>query len=153
MRKMRRHDKLMDEARVLEILEQADYGSLAVLGDEDYPYAVPVNFVYFEKALYIHCANSGHKLDAIEKHPKVGFTIVMSDKVIPEELNTHFESVVLFGKASIVQDDDKVRTLRALGMKYSYEHKEVVESGIAKEMPQTTMIKIEINHMSGKCAK
>jgi hypothetical protein len=153
MREMRRHDKRMDEARVLEILEQADYGTMAVFGDEEYPYAVPVNFVYYEKAIYIHCANDGHKLDAIKKHQKVGFTIVMNDKIIPEELSTKFESVVIFGKANIVKNEDRVRTLYALGMKYAYEHQEIVESGIAKELPLTTMIKIEIDHMTGKCAK
>ena len=38
---------------------------LALLGDNDYPYAVPISYVYDDGKVYFHSAKNGHKIDAI----------------------------------------------------------------------------------------
>ena len=46
---------------------------MAVLGDNDYPYAIPLNYIYLNSKIYFHCAKTGHKIDSIKKHNKVSF--------------------------------------------------------------------------------
>ena len=60
-REMRRKNQLLTTEEIKEILSKATSGVLALLGDDDYSYAVPLNFVYDEDKLYFHCAKSGHK--------------------------------------------------------------------------------------------
>lgn len=69
-REMRRKKQLLSNEDVMEILEKSTSGVLAVIGDDDYPYAVPVSYVYYDSKIYFHGAKSGHKLDAIKKNDK-----------------------------------------------------------------------------------
>ncbi|MBE6898965.1 MAG: 5-nitroimidazole antibiotic resistance protein, partial [Ruminococcaceae bacterium] len=63
-RDMRRKQQALPYEESVTILESASSGVLAVLGDEGYPYTVPLSYVYREGKLYFHCASEGHKLDA-----------------------------------------------------------------------------------------
>ena len=72
-REMRRTKQEMPRNRCEEVLERGTSGVLAALGDEDYPYAVPLSYVYRDSKIYFHCAKNGHKLDAIAKNNKVSF--------------------------------------------------------------------------------
>ncbi len=64
---MRRNRQQLSEAESLAILEQATSGTLALLGDGGYPYAVPISYVFANGKLYFHSALSGHKVDAIRR--------------------------------------------------------------------------------------
>ncbi|MBQ9616719.1 MAG: pyridoxamine 5'-phosphate oxidase family protein, partial [Oscillibacter sp.] len=66
-REMRRHGQQLPESECAEILRREPRGVLAVLGDDGYPYTVPLDFVYEGGKLYFHCAGEGHKLDAIKR--------------------------------------------------------------------------------------
>ena len=79
-REMRRIRQQATEEECLEILKSAKRGVLAVHGDDDYPYTVPMDFVYEDGCLYFHAAKSGHKLDAVRRNDKVSFC-VLSDGV------------------------------------------------------------------------
>ena len=57
-REMRRNKQEMSRERTIEVLDRATSGVLAVLGDGDYPYAVPLSFVYWEDKIYFHCAKA-----------------------------------------------------------------------------------------------
>ncbi len=148
-RSMRRIKQQTSVEECVELLKSAKRGVLAVLGDDDYPYTVPINFVYAEGHIYFHCAKSGHKLDAIRKHDKVSFC-VLSDGVQEEnDWWFHFTSVIVFGRISEVTDAKlHDEYLRLLGSKYfpSNEHLE-------KEMraaPQALVLDLCIEHMTGK---
>ena len=82
---MRRNKQQVSNDKCKEVLTNEWRGVLSVLGDNDYPYGVPMNFFYDENdnAIYFHCAKSGHKLDAINKHPKCSFTVF--DKGVQRE--------------------------------------------------------------------
>ncbi len=77
-RKMRRFKQQITEEECMQILEKEPRGILSVLGDDDYPYGVPLDFWYDreENKIYFHGAKSGHKLDAIQKHDKVSFCVM-----------------------------------------------------------------------------
>lgn len=55
-REMRRKRQLLSEEESIAILQKATAGTLALLGDNDYPYAVPISYVYHEGKLYYHSA-------------------------------------------------------------------------------------------------
>ena len=61
-REMRRKKQQLAEAECVEILNRNTSGVLAVLGDDGYPYGVPISYVYDGKSLYFHCAKNGHEL-------------------------------------------------------------------------------------------
>ena len=44
------------------ILSKAASGTLALLGDDGYPYAVPISHVYADSKLYFYSAQTGHKV-------------------------------------------------------------------------------------------
>ena len=84
-REMRRKKQELSRMESVALLERATSGVLAVLGDGDYPYAVPLSFVYYDEKLYFHCAVTGHKLDAVKRHPKASFCVIGQDHVLPEK--------------------------------------------------------------------
>ena len=45
-RKMRRHKQELSKEECIEILTNEPRGVLALLGDNDYPYALPMSHVY-----------------------------------------------------------------------------------------------------------
>lgn len=48
---MRRKDRQITPTEAEQILKDGDYGVLSMLGTNGYPYAVPLNYAYIEKAL------------------------------------------------------------------------------------------------------
>ena len=80
MRPMRRFRQELTAEECVQVLERGTHGVLAVLGDEGYPYAVPLSYVHGEGKLWFHCAQAGHKLDAIRNYNKVSFCVVDQDQ-------------------------------------------------------------------------
>lgn len=147
--KMRRFKQELSENDVREILYDGKVGIWAVAGDEDYPYAVPVNYVYDGTAVYIHCAKQGHKIDAIIRNPKCSMCIVDKDDVVPEKFTSYYRSVILFGKASIVGDDDeRISALKKLSEKYSpgIDPQEEIDRFIKV----VCVVRIDIDSVTGK---
>lgn len=151
-RDMRRVNQQISQEECEKLMRDAKRGVLAVLGDEDYPYTIPLNYVYDDGHIYFHSAKEGHKLDALRKHDKVSFC-VLSDGVQEEnDWWYHFISVIAFGRIrEIENDDERDKYLRLLGNKYfpSAEHLE-------KEMklaPKVVMLDLKIEHVTGKRIK
>ena len=108
-RPMRRHGQQLPEVECLAILERGSSGVLEVLGDEDYPYAVPLSYVCCGDTLYFHCAKAGHKLDAVRRHDKASFCVIDQDQVVPAEYTTYFRSVIAFGRVREVTEAEEFR--------------------------------------------
>ena len=153
-RKMRRFRQQIPEEECIALLQETEYGILAVQGDDDYPYTVPVNHVYENGRLYIHSAVAGHKIDAILKQEKVSFCVVGKSDLIPEMLDTHYVSVVCFGRARIVKDAEEKRRIGALlGERFSGQYPDKVKEAIDRQIKVFDCIEIEIDHMTGKESK
>lgn len=150
-RPMRRKRQQLAQDDCKQILITGKQGILALAGDDDYPYAVPVNYVYFRDKIYIHSAMNGHKIDSIKAHDKVSFCIIDKDDIIPEKFTTNFRSVIVFGRAKIIDDEQlKFDALKALADKYSPAYpKEGIEE-INGAIKRTAVIEIEIEHITGK---
>lgn len=75
-REMRRKRQLLSTKESVAILERMTNGTLALHGDDGYPYAVPVSYVYADGKIYFHSAMKGHKVDAISRNDKISFCVV-----------------------------------------------------------------------------
>ena len=150
---MRRFKQQLSEEEAVQILENGKTGVLAVLGDEGYPYTVPINYVYTDGKIYIHCANSGHKLDAIRACDKVSFCVIAQDDVVPEKLATRYRSAIAFCRARVLDEDEEKRAAAmALGLKY-YDNSDVVEEEIKIYMKALACVELTIEHLTGKLSK
>lgn len=149
-REMRRKRQLLPAEESIGILERMTNGTLALHGDDGYPYAVPVSYVYADGKIYFHTSVKGHKVDAILRNAKVSFCVVEQDDVRPSEFTTYFRSVIAFGKARILEgEDEKLSALRLLADKYS-QGEEGMEAEIAKSFSHLLMVEIAVEHLTGK---
>lgn len=152
-RKMRRKKQLLSKEETIEILKSSSSGVLGVMGDDGYPYTVPMSYSYKDGKLFFHSAKEGHKIDSIKKNDKVTFCVIEKDDVIQETFTTHFRSVTIFGKARILMDEsERQSALESLVEKYSPDYLEEGKKEIKKEWDRVTLIEVKIEHMTGKAA-
>lgn len=149
---VRRRDRLMDSDKAVALLSSAEYGVLSMVDVNGEAYGLPVSFVFDgDLALYLHCAPEGRKLRAIEHHPQVSFAIVGKTQVIPHKFTTNYESVVLTGEASIINDEDeRWLALEMILKKYSPEHIEIGKKYVLASLHRTKIIKLTISSISAK---
>ncbi len=151
-REMRRKRQALSTEECLDIINRGTSGILAVSGDNNYPYAVPLSYVYHDNKIFFHGAKTGHKLDAVAQNEKVSFCIIDQDQVVPDEYTTYFRSVIIFGKARIIDDEnEKMNAINMLALRYAPNHDEIRRhQAIEKEYKAMSMIELTIEHMSGK---
>ena len=152
-RKMRRHGQQLSSDECVDILANEPRGVLAILGDDDYPYTVPMSHVYVDGKIYFHGAKTGHKIDAIKKHSKVSYCVL--DKGVKEKDSWWytFKSVVVFGRITTLADDkDKIDKLTHLGNKF-FPTPEETQDEINRLLDKTEVFEITIEHMTGKVVK
>ena len=154
-REMRRKRQALTQAQCQAILEQGSCGVLALSGDDGYPYAVPLSYLYHQGKLYFHCAKSGHKLDALRREPKASFCVVAQDQVAPLEYTTLYRSVIVFGRLRELEDDGEKRAaIEALALKYAPQdtpaHR---EEAIQRDWGPLCVLELTPEHVSGKQGK
>ena len=150
---MRRKRQQLSEEESIEILRKATAGTLALLGDGGYPYAVPISYVYANGKLYFHSALSGHKVDAIRNFDKASFCVIEKDDVQPERYTTFFRSVIAFGRIHIIEDEqEKQETARLLGDRYNPNQEEALQKELEHGFTRMLMIRFDIEHLTGKQA-
>ncbi len=152
-REMRRYKQQVSKEECQKILREEKRAAYSVLGEEGYPYTVPVNFYYDEKEerIYLHGARSGHKADAIASCDKVCFTTWNQGFKKEGHWEWNATSVVIFGRAKVVEDETVIRThLRKLAEKYYPSQEEVDQEMTSSAMNRVQMVAIDIEHMTGK---
>ena len=151
-REMRRKKQALSREESLQVLRRGTSGVLAVSGDGGYPYAVPLSYVCDGDKIFFHCARMGHKLDAIARNEKVSFCVIDQDQIVQEEYTSYFRSVIVFGRARILQDDgERRRALGLLAARYSPDQAQAQRlHAVEKELGAVCMLELAIEHMSGK---
>lgn len=151
-REMRRKKQLLSNSDSISILKKCTSGVLAVSGDDDYPYTVPLSYVYDDNKIFFHAAKSGYKLDAIKNNNKVSFCVIEKDDIKPEEYTTYYRSVIVFGRAFIIEDDNIKRgAIEKLALKYYPDDiKENRDKAINNEYNALCIIELDIEYMTGK---
>ena len=150
VRIMRRDKQLLSKEDTDAVMKRCTNGVLACIGDDDYPYAVPLSYVYYNDKIYFHSAKNGHKIAAIMKNPKVSFAVVDEDKIVSEKFTTYFRSVIAFGKARIVEGDEGLEALKALVEKYSGDQPEEAKRKEISGCTQAYIVAIDVEHITGK---
>lgn len=149
-REMRRKAQSLTTLECERILESEPRGVLALLGDEGYPYAVPLDFVYFDRKIYFHSAVTGHKLDAIATCDKASFCVMDKGRLEEGSWWYHFNSVIAFGHIRRIEDNGvMLEALRKLGNKY-FPSEEETEAEIARNLKRVAVLELAVEHLSGK---
>ncbi len=154
-REMRRKKQALSQQAAADILRRGTSGVLALLGDNEYPYAVPLSYVYEDGKLYFHSAKSGHKIDAVQRRAKASFCVIDKDLIIPQEYTTYFRSVIAFGQIRVIEDDDEKRAaIEKIAVKYAPEDTSAHrEDAISREWEPLCLLEMKIDYVTGKEAK
>jgi len=140
----------LDETK--ELLRCSRRGILAVNGDNGYPYAIPINYLYDENTekIIFHGAKAGHKVDSLKACDKVCFTVYGNETVKEEAWAPYVQSAVVFGRCHLIENKEtSIELLKQFAMKY-YPNEDMVANGIAAAGSAAQMFQIEIEHISGK---
>lgn len=153
-REMRRKKQKLSKEECDRILYNGTSGVLALHGDDGYPYAVPVSYVYDGEKLLFHSAKNGHKIDAILKNAAASFCVIDQDQIVPEEYTTYFRSIIAFGRIRILEDATEKRSaIEKLAVKYAPDDTaENRNNAIDREWKLLCMMEMEIEHLTGKQA-
>jgi nitroimidazol reductase NimA-like FMN-containing flavoprotein (pyridoxamine 5'-phosphate oxidase superfamily) len=154
MKKMRRADKEITSKAAIEGIISRSLVCRLALADENQPYIVPLCFGYKDNSLYFHSAVQGKKIDIIKKNNRVCFEFDIDSEVIKAdkacEWGLQYKSVVGFGQASFLEDSEsKRRALDIIMKQYSGESSAYPEA----KLKHTVIIKVDIQHMTGKQAQ
>ena len=154
-REMLRKKQALSEEDCITVLKTQKRGVLAVLGDEDYPYALPINHYYNDEDghIYFHGAKFGHRVDAVKRHDKVSFCVYDEGYRREDEWALNIKSVIVFGRLVPVEDEDKMIDLcRRLSRKFT-DDESYIENEIKRAGFRTLMYELVPEHMSGKLVK
>ena len=151
-REMRRKRQALSMEEIAAVLNRGTAGVLALSGDDGYPYAVPISYVFDGDKIYFHCARAGHKLDAIRRNAKASFCVVDQDQIVPEEYTTYFRSVIVFGAIRVMEDEAGKRSaIEKLAVKDApADTEDGRRNAIERDWAPLCMLEMSIDHMTGK---
>ena len=151
-RKMLRARQAITDAECVEILKNEPRGVLSVLGDDGYPYGMPLNQFYCEDDghIYFHSGKVGHKIDALKSCDKASFCVMDGGYRREGEWALNIKSVIVFGRLRVVEDHEKALEIsRQLSYKFTndeaYIQREIERSG-----PGVLVFELIPEHMTGK---
>lgn len=151
-REMMRIRQQLPQEECIEILRTQPRGVLSVLGDEGYPYGIPINHYYCEEdgRLYFHGGQKGHKIDAMRRYDKASFCVYDEGYRREGEWALNIRSVVVFGRIEFVEDHERtIEITRRLCHKFTQDE-EYIEREIEHAGARTLMFCLIPEHISGK---
>ncbi|MBQ8074692.1 MAG: pyridoxamine 5'-phosphate oxidase family protein [Oscillospiraceae bacterium] len=151
-REMLRKKQALTQEECIEILQNEPRGVLSVLGDDDYPYGMPLNHFYCEAdgKIYFHCGKKGYKIDALTRHNKASFCVYDKGFRREGEWALNIKSVIVFGHVEFIEDQEKIYEIaRMLSYKFTKDEA-YIEHEIQTAGPRTLMFALVPEHMTGK---
>ena len=149
---MRRFKQQITDAECKKILKNEKRGVLSLLGDDGYPYGLPMSHLYSEEdnKIYFHCAKEGHKIDAIKKYDTASFCTYDSGYRKEGEWALNINSVIVFGKIRLVTDEELTRKICTNLVQKFTDDQEYLEKELTDALPRVQCLELEIEHMTGK---
>lgn len=154
-REVARKKQQLDKAQCVELLKTEMRGVLSLIGDDGYPYGLPIDHWYHEEdgCLYFHSGPVGHKVDAIRNCDKASFCVYDQGFRKDGDWALNIKSVIVFGRIEIVEDHAKaIELTRALSFKYTSDAAYIQEE-IDKYGHEVLVFKLVPEHMTGKITK
>lgn len=149
---MRRFRQRISDEECIQILKSIPRGVLSVIGDNGYPYGIPMDHWYSEtdNTIYFHCAKLGHKIDAITACDKVSYCVMDEGYRNDGEWALNIKSVVVFGRMHIVEDESKKREICTNLVKKFTDDEEYLQKEINNAFHRVCCLSLTIEHMTGK---
>ena len=146
---MRRKDRERDREFGLAVIDQCEYGTVAIQGEE--PYCLPLSLVRVGEELYFHCALEGKKIDLLQKNKTVWVSFVGANVAAVDDFTTYFSSAMVKGTAREVTDpEEKVAALHVLCEKLTPAHMPAFDQAVARSLPVTGIWKIHMEEITAK---
>lgn len=139
----------------IRILKEEPRGVLSVLGDDGYPYGLPIDHWYNEEdgCLYFHSGPKGHKIDAIRRCSKASFCVYDQGYREDGDWALHIQSVIVLGRIEIVEDHKAAIALtRQLSLKYTSDIA-YIEEEIEKYGHEVLVFRLIPEYITGKSTK
>ena len=151
-REVTRAKQALSKAECIDILKEEKRGVLSVLGDEGYPYGMPMNHWYCEEdgKLYFHSGLKGHRSDAMKACDKASFCVYDAGYRREGEWALNIRSVIVFGRLHVVEDEAAaLEFIRRLSAKFT-DDTDYVEREIGQAMDHTLIFSLTPEHITGK---
>ena len=154
-RPLTRIKQKLDENECIELLKNERRGVLSVIGDNGYPYGMPLNHYYNDEdgKIYFHSGKVGHRNDALKSNDKVSYCVYDKGAEIKGDWALSVKSVIVFGRVEFVTNVDKIYDICAkLSRKFTLDE-EYIKDEIKKYGKETLMFCIVPEYMTGKRVK
>lgn len=154
-RKMRRFKQQISPEECAEVLRNAKRGVLSVMGEDGYPYGMPISHWYNEEdgKIYFHGARSGHKIDALKACDKVSFCVMDEGYREEGDWALNIRSVIIFGRIrcfDYTEEPEKVREI-CIGLSAKFtDDPNYADDEIAKVGKNVLCLELTPDHMTGK---
>ena len=154
-RPMRRSRQQISKEECIRVLTEEKRGVLSVLGDNGYPYGIPMNHWYDpeEGKLYFHGAKVGHKIDAVKRSNKVSYCVYDAGCRKEGEWALNVKSVVVFGRIRTVSDKKKRLLIGESLLRKFTDDEAYIQKEIRDALPRAQCLELTIDHMTGKLVK
>ncbi len=149
-RKMRRFKQQISRDECIRLLKEQPRGVLSVIGDDGYPYGIPLDHWYSDNKLYFHCAKVGHKLDAIAACDKVSYCVMDEGYRRDGEWSLNINSVVVFGRMRIVENEEKKLEICTNLVRKFTDDEEYLRKELSNAFSRVNCLELTIEHMTGK---
>ncbi len=151
-RKMRRFKQQISDEECIRVLKEQPRGVLSMIGDDGYPYGIPLDHWYCEEdgKLYFHGAKEGHKIDAIAKCDKVSYCVMDNGFRKDGEWALNINSVIVFGRIKLVDDVDKARLIGENLCRKFTDDEEYIQHELTNDLPRAQCLELIPEHMTGK---
>lgn len=151
-RELGRKNRQLSAQECIDLLTEETRGVLSVLGDEGYPYGMPMNHWYNEAdgAIYFHCGKNGHRLDALTSCDKVSFCTFNRGEKRDNGWAYRVKSVIVFGRIQILDDREMISDITSkLSHKFTNDDA-YIQREIELYAHETLLLKLIPEHISGK---
>ena len=113
------------KAKIISMLKADDIGRLALF-DEEYPYVIPMNHVFYEEegVLILHGSFEGKKTTLMERNRRAAYEVDYCVEDVEEKKRScHllYESVIIYGEISPVDSrDERRRYMQIMMSEYGF---------------------------------
>ena len=151
-RPMRRFKQQISDEECIRILKEQPRGVLSLIGDDGYPYGIPLDHWYCEEdgKLYFHGAKEGHKIDAIKACDKVSYCVMDQGFKKDGEWALNINSVIVFGRISLVEDPEMAKIICTEICRKFTDDEAYLQHELEHAFPRVQCLELTPEHMTGK---
>ena len=151
-REMRRFKQQISNEECIRILKEQPRGVLSLIGDNGYPYGIPLDHWYCEDdgRIYFHGAKEGHKIDAIKACDKASYCVMDQGFRKDGEWALNISSVIVFGRIKLVEDSEKAKMICTEICRKFTDDEEYLAHELEHAFPRVQCLELIPEHITGK---